>query len=96
MRSLAFSAAVLISDASAALILSSIALLCANETLLIKIPRIIWLPILYLFILPFRPHRKINDYKTYLEGIQIDTETKDPKEILLKEKYKKLLKVKYI
>ena len=29
----------------------------------IKIPRIIWLPILYLIILPIRPKRKLKDYK---------------------------------
>ena len=28
----------------------------------IKIPRIIWLPILYLIILPLRPKRKVKDY----------------------------------
>ena len=28
----------------------------------IKIPRIIWLPILYLIILPLRPKRKLKDY----------------------------------
>ena len=28
----------------------------------IKIPRLIWLPILYLIILPFRPKRKVKDY----------------------------------
>ena len=30
---------------------------------IIKLPRILWLPILYLFILPFRPQRKVKDYK---------------------------------
>ena len=28
----------------------------------IKVPRLIWLPILYLIILPFRPKRKVKDY----------------------------------
>ena len=30
---------------------------------IIQLPRIVWLPILYLIILPFRPAKKINDYK---------------------------------
>ena len=30
---------------------------------IVQLPRVIWLPILYLFILPFRPIRKIKDYK---------------------------------
>ena len=30
---------------------------------IVQLPRFIWLPILYLFILPFRPIRKIKDYK---------------------------------
>ena len=34
-----------------------------SDKRVIKIPRIIWLPILYLFILTIRPYRKINDYK---------------------------------
>ena len=29
---------------------------------IIKLPKVIWFPILYLFILPFRPIRKIKDY----------------------------------
>ena len=29
---------------------------------IVQLPRVIWLPILYLFILPFRPIRKIKDY----------------------------------
>ena len=30
---------------------------------IVQLPRVIWLPILYLFILPLRPIRKIKDYK---------------------------------
>ena len=30
---------------------------------IIQLPRVIWLPILYLFILPFRPIKKIYNYK---------------------------------
>ena len=34
-----------------------------SDKRVIKLPRIFWLPILYLFILPFRPQRKVKDYK---------------------------------
>jgi len=34
-----------------------------SDKRVIKLPRILWLPILYLFILPFRPQRKVKDYK---------------------------------
>ena len=34
-----------------------------SDKRVINLPRIFWLPILYLFILPFRPQKKIKDYK---------------------------------
>jgi len=34
-----------------------------SDKRVINLPRIFWLPILYLFILPFRPQRKVKDYK---------------------------------
>ena len=34
-----------------------------SDKRIITLPRIFWLPILYLFILPFRPQKKVKDYK---------------------------------
>ena len=34
-----------------------------SDKRIIDLPRIVWLPILYLFVLPFRPAKKIKDYK---------------------------------
>ena len=34
-----------------------------SDKRIVQLPRIIWLPILYLFILPIRPAKKIKDYK---------------------------------
>ena len=55
-----------------------------SDKRVIKIPRIIWLPILYLFILPFRPHKKINDYK------KIWTKEGSPLLVILKSLLRKL------
>lgn len=34
-----------------------------SDQRIIQLPKIFWLPILYLFILPFRPRKKVKDYK---------------------------------
>ena len=34
-----------------------------SDKRIVQFPRIIWLPILYLFILPIRPAKKVKDYK---------------------------------
>ena len=34
-----------------------------SDQRIIQLPRILWLPILYLFILPFRPKKKEKDYR---------------------------------
>ena len=34
-----------------------------SDKRIIQLPKIFWLPILYLFILPFRPRKKVKDYK---------------------------------
>ena len=35
---------------------------------IVQLPRVIWLPILYLFILPFRPIKKIKGLQKNLDG----------------------------
>ena len=55
-----------------------------SDKRVIKIPRIIWLPILYLFILTIRPYRKINDYK------KIWTKKGSPLLVIFKSLLKKL------
>ena len=58
---------------------------------IIQVSRIIWIPILYLFILPFRPQKKVEDYKKIwmAEGSPLLVYTKRLLKKLNKSKFRK-------